>query len=133
MKRIVVVLALGGLVSACSGNKTAPTPPPASIASQGTLIVQTCTQVSSSLANCFSYTGSLKNSGTGCASNLRGVTKTFVAGTQTQIGSSEWTYSNTVRANEEVAYIGFNLAVPLPLTGGWVYTTTPSWDNVKCP
>lgn len=127
----LIVVALFA-VGCGSDTPVAPTIAPASLVQQGNLIVQTCSAITATWYSCFSYTGTVKNVGTGCASGVRGVTKTFDATTRAQVGSSEWFYSPRVRANEEISYTGVNLVVAGPLTGGWFYTTTASWDNVAC-
>lgn len=132
-KWILAVVALASV--ACGGSPTASTPPPmpaATLAPQGSLLVQVCSSVNASLITCFTYTGTIKNTGPGCASGVRGVTKTFVIGTQNQIGSSEWSFTGRIRPGEEFSYTGVNLTLPAPLDGGWMYQTTPAWDNVAC-
>jgi hypothetical protein len=135
MKRLVIVLALA--VSACgSDSPTAPTPAPilpANLASMGNLNVTGCTASTGNLFSCFGYSGAAQNSGTGCASGVRGVTTTYDSATRAQVGVSNWSYNPVVRPNEQIAYNGISLLVTGPLTGGWYYTTTMSWDNVKCP
>lgn len=133
MTRLFAVVAALVLVSACGSSPTAPTPPPpASIASQGNLSVNGCFASSGTLFNCISYSGAALNSGTGCATNIRGVVTTFDAVTRVQTGASGWTYTATVRPGEQIAYTGVSIVVAGPLSGGWYYTTTVSWDNVKC-
>lgn len=132
MRRLLILLALAA--SACGKDTpVAPTIIPATLIQQGTLIVNGCgTPSPTGVYSCSSYTGTVKNTGTGCASNVRGVTKTYVATTRAQVGSSEWFFSGRIRPNEEISYTGLVIAVPGPLTGGWAYTTEASWDNVSC-
>ncbi len=132
MRRSALLIGLFAAVSCGSESPATPTILPANLASQGNLTVQSCTASTPPLFNCFSYTGSMRNNGSGCAGNVRGVTKTFATSTQNQVGTSSWSYTPRVRPSEEIVYAGLNLVVPGPLTGGWFYTTTASWDNVSC-
>lgn len=134
MKRLLVLVAVG-FVSACgSSSPLAPTPPPpALITSQGNLTVTSCFASTGTLFNCIGYNGLAQNTGTGCAANVRGVTTSFDSATRVQTGSSGWTYSATVRPGEQIAYNGLSLIVAGPLSGGWFYSTSVTWDNVKCP
>jgi hypothetical protein len=61
------------------------------------------------------------------------VTTTFNINTRAQVGVSNWSYGAIVRPGEQFAYNGAVLQVVGPLSGGWSYTTTMSWDNVRCP
>lgn len=133
MKYVVLVIAL--LAAGCgSDSPIAPTPPaPASINATGNLTVTSCTAGSNGLFTCFGYSGTALNSGPGCAINVRGVTLALDAVTRGQTGSSGWSYSAMVRQGETIAYGGGPLVLQGPLSGGWVYTTTVSWDNTKCP
>lgn len=130
-------LALSLCLVGCGSSPTSPTPPAptpaASLASSGNLAVTACTPSTGNLFSCFSYSGTATNSGSGCATHLNGVTTSYDATTRTQVGNSGWSYASTVRPGETISYTGFSLLVTGPLTGGWFYTTTIAWDNVKCP
>lgn len=128
--RFLLLVVIG--CSACGGSSTAPSAPVAVLVPQGSLIVQGCTPTND-LYTCQTYTGTLINQATGCAQNLRGVVSTYLTGTETRIGTSEWSYPHQVRANETVVYTGENLIVHAPLTGGWFYRTTVTWDAIRCP
>jgi hypothetical protein len=95
--------------------------------------VNGCFPSTGNLFTCSSYTGTAQNSGAGCATHVNGVTTTYDATTRGQVATSGWTYAPTVRAGESFAYSGSALTVTGPLTGGWFYTTTIAWDNVRCP
>lgn len=137
MKRLVVMLSLAAIVSACGSSPTAPTPPPiptANLSFMGNLNVTACTLAAAgNVYSCFAYNGAATNTGGGCASGVRGVTTTYDVTTRAMIDASNWSYGNVVRPNEQIVYNGLALRVVAPLTGGWYYTTTIAWDNVRCP
>lgn len=132
MKYLILLVAV--LASACGADSpVAPTIPAANVNASGTLSVQGCLPGGNpNLIACVGYTGTVKNLGPGCATNVHGITKSFVVNTQNQIGTSEWSYPGQIKAGEEVSYSGLNLVVPAPLDSGWTYTTTATWDNVRC-
>lgn len=115
-----------------------PTPiPPATLTSTGQLSVPGCdalislaASVGLATANCKQFTGLLQNTGSGCATNVRGTTVIFTdaAGTN-QISAGGWTYGAIIRPNEQIAYSGGILSIP---TKQWYWRTTASWDNVRC-
>jgi|SRR6185369_10947549 len=135
MKYLLALVAV--LTVGCgSDSPTAPAPVPvaaASLASSGNLTVTGCSASTGNLFSCGGYSGTALNSGPGCATHVNGVTTSYDATTRAQVGTSGWTYSNTVRPGETLAYSGSSLIVTGPLTGGWYYTTALAWDNVKCP
>jgi hypothetical protein len=148
------VLLIGALVAfnACGSSPTTPTPKqtpapatavqPAPIA-PATLVVPSdaafdvpgCSARASLAYNvglptigCASFTGTMVNTGSGCATNIRGTTTIFFnAGGQAGFGG--WSYSNLVRPSERFAYAGGTITIP---TNGFKYSTTATWDNVRC-
>lgn len=79
---------------------------------------------------CLTFTGVLRNAGSGCASNVRGTTRiSSDAGSVTGVGS--WSYAGNVRPNEQFVYSGGPITVPSG-NSGFRYQTTPSWDNIRC-
>lgn len=138
MRRLIVLAAL--VASACGSESptapTIPTPPPipaASLSSTGNLSVTGCLPSSANLYSCVGFAGAAVNSGPGCATGIRGLTTSYDATTKTQVASSNWAYTPMVRPGESFGYNGVTLVITGPVTGGWFYTTTMSWDNVKCP
>jgi hypothetical protein len=79
--------------------------------------------------DCPSFSGTLQNTGAGCAVNARRVTTIFNQANQ-QIGSAGWSYANTVSPGEQFAYSGG--AINVPTNSSILFTTSPSWDNVRC-
>lgn len=135
MKRFALLAFVVATISACGSSPLAPTPPPpANLTSTGNLTVTGCLGPSTTnLFTCGFYAGLATNSGSGCATSIRGTTVTYDATTRQQVGSSGWSYGATVRPGEQISYAGVSLIVTGPLSGGWYYTTTVAWDNVKCP
>lgn len=133
MKRLVVLLTL--FAAACGSEAVAPTPVllPASLASTGNLSVTGCVPSTGNLYSCVGFSGAAVNSGAGCASGVRGLTTSFDATTRAMVATSNWSYTPIVRPGESFGYNGLSLIVTGPVTGGWFYTTTMSWDTVKCP
>lgn len=130
--RAAVLVLVALLAAGCGSSPTAPTPA-AALANIGNLTVTGCLQsATSNLFNCANYSGVATNSGSGCAANVRGVTTTFDATTRQQTGSSGWSYGTMVRSGEQISYAGGSILVTGPLSGGWFYTTTVTWDNVAC-
>lgn len=139
---VAIVLAMSG--AACGGgdkSPSAPTPTPTPIApamlvapASAVVSVSGCNPTLAALmglsvVSCPQFSGTIQNTGTGCAANVRGTTVALNSANQ-QVGSAGWTYALTVRPGEQFAYSGGPLTIP---TGSWTYTTSPSWDNVRCP
>lgn len=136
MRRLIVLLAL--VASACGSDSSpvSPTPvpiPAASLAFTGNLSVTGCLPSTGNLYSCVGFAGAAVNSGPGCATGVRGLTTSYDATTRAQVASSNWAYAPMVRPGESFGYNGITLVITGPVTGGWYYTTTISWDNVKCP
>jgi hypothetical protein len=82
-------------------------------------------------ATCFQFNGILRNSGSGCAANVRGTTRTYAdPGMSRIIGSAGWSYSSMVRPNEQFSYSGG--VIDVPSNGDFYFVTTASWDNTRC-
>lgn len=153
MKWCLFVIALA-LTGGCSGSTTPTTPtttattivstpalpapiPSANLAMVDVFDLPGC-QAGASLAvllhlstvTCPAFTGTVSNTGPGCATNVHGITTIFFNGTSTVVGTAGWTYASTVRAGEQIVYRGASITVPS--SGGFGYRTTPSWDNVRC-
>jgi hypothetical protein len=127
----LALLAMLALVtSGCGGNKNEPILA-ANLVVVGTLSVSNCQVFSvTGLFNCGTFSGIIRNTGPGCAANVRGTTVSVFTDGGGQIGSAGWSYSGTVRDGEQFNYTGGPIVVAQ--TGLWEYVTTPSWDNVRC-
>jgi hypothetical protein len=130
---LVTVASLSLVGCGGSGSPAAPTPPPPPPAAQ--LVIDgdgAWRQCSSILGLCI-FQGGLRNTGAGCAGNVRGVTR-FIDANGTQSAPFNWTLpaaAAVLRPNEVVAY-QIN-AVPFALsTTSTRYQTEPAWDNVAC-
>jgi len=128
MKPAVLAIAL---LSVGCGAEPAPTPvpvpqpAPAAIASEGSLAFELCGPGGSLCL----FSGTARNTGTGCAENVRGVTK-VVDAAGVQVGATAaWSYLSRVRAGETFVYRECCLSPGLaPVT----YSTAISWDTVWC-
>jgi hypothetical protein len=152
MKKTIVTVFLAVVVSACGSNTptapsstTTPAPVPAPMAAANIVLpagaglsVPGCDAnrrmaalMGLSTATCFQFNGTLRNSGSGCAANVRGTT-TIAAepGMNRIIGSAGWSYSGMVRPNEQFSYSGG--AIDVPSNGDFYFVTTASWDNTRC-
>jgi hypothetical protein len=136
MRRVLpIVILVGGVVAAGCGGKdspVAPTPPPlaaATIQTSGTATWEACLS-----GNCL-FQGEARNTGTGCAGDVRGVIRFFNAASQ-QIGSAQWVLvaGRIVRPNEAFVYrstVHVDAAVVSNSNGG-SYQSEPAWTNVAC-
>jgi hypothetical protein len=130
---------LGGVclaLVACGGSNrspTTPTPPPIPPA---TLVLDGQAQ----WVDCFPTLGlcvfrdGLRNTGTGCAANVRGVTR-FIYAQNQESAPFNWNVPASapiLRPNEVVAYQ--IAAVPYAIASTTTaYRTESSWDDVRCP
>ena len=132
----VVALAIGVFAvlvsSACSSTgPSSPSPPPtvpaAALSTKGNLTFPTC-----SFGLC-SYQGELLNAGSGCAINVRGVTR-LINSAGTQIAVDDWALpsSQKVRPNETVLYGDSYAFRETDVSTVGTYRTDPSWDNTPC-
>jgi len=149
MKKMIVAALLAAVLSACgSSAPTTPTPAatqptPAPIA-PANIVMATSTglslpgcdvnrQMAAILGlrttTCYQFSGSLRNSGSGCATGVRGTT-TIYDGAHAFLSSAGWSYSAMVRANEQFSYSGGSIDVPT--NGDFYFSTTASWDDVRC-
>jgi hypothetical protein len=127
----VAVVLFGGLFLARCGSPAAPTLQ-ADVVSSGTITGVGCFNGGSNLFTCSSFSGPMQNTGAGCASNIHGVTLTFVAGTTTQVGSADWTFTGTLQPGQIGTYVGGAITLPGPLVGGWTYGTQIEFTSVAC-
>lgn len=124
----VLVLVLG----ACSKSPTAPTTPTAHLSPIfNNLAMESCSRDSPTSLIC-DYHGDARNTGPGCATNVRGVTRSYfpAPNSSTVFDTNAWTYGEMVHANEQFVYRGTRLRIP---DVEWHYETTITWDNVSCP
>ena len=136
MKHLAVVFLLAVGLAACGGGDSPTTPiAPANLVSTGLSMTSQCDALRSlnyamggTTATCTSFNGTMQNNGSGCAGNIRGTTITYFTG-GAQVGSASWTYSYTVRPGETFSFTGGQLTVPV---SGFQYTTTATWDDVRC-
>ena len=113
----------------CGGSSpTTPSAPPtpANLVSEGDLRFPSCSSIGCS------FEGEARNRGTGCATNVRGITRVFDNGNQ-QLDSKEWTLSRTrrIQPNEAFVYSGCCFRGSDVDTPGY-YRTEIFWDNVAC-
>lgn len=123
MRRLVILLAV--LVSACGGKDSpaAPSIPAANLAQQHNLSFTVCLTNTSC-----QYSGELLNTGSGCATNVRGTVE-VMNDAGTVLSSDSWSWSPRIRPNETVNIVDCCLNP----TGVTQYRMRPSWDNVACP
>lgn len=121
MRYTLLLVAL--LTAACGSDPPmAPSIPAALLSYQGQLRFENC-----SASGCL-FTGEAHNVGTGCAGNVRGITRLFTA-TNAVEDVASWSSRLTIRPGETFLYSGF--IRPAAGSGGY-YTTEFSWDNVRC-
>jgi hypothetical protein len=77
------------------------------------------------------FLGLMRNTGQGCAGNVRGETTIYrdSAGQQ-PISAGAWSYPDVIRPNEQVTYNGD--AIGVPTSGQWFWRSSVNWDNVPC-
>ena len=154
--RVAVVLVAGCTV-ACSGgsskakNPVAPTPipvrpapPPTPVpvadlilAAESTITLGNCeARIAAALnagaatATC-PFSGLLRNTGQGCAANVRGRSSVFRDREgQQETGSADWTHAGVVQPAEQVTYSGESITVPT--ASQWFWRSSVNWDNVRC-
>lgn len=131
MKRLLAVVCLAS--AACGGSSPAPAPTPlpaATITPSGQGAWVNCSTV---LSRC-DFQGEARNTGTGCATAVRGVIR-FYDGGQQQLGSSDsWALpaAQIVRRNEAFSYLVFSVG-PSIYTASSSYVSESAWTNVACP
>jgi len=130
---LLVLFVCVGCGAPSQPSQPASPPPSATLITQGSLSVENCVPLGSDRYDCAQYAGTLKNTGTGCAQHIQGVTTAYVINSQTEVGRSTWTLGTMLRPNDTATYTGNHLIVAAPLTGGWTYATTSTWDAVACP
>lgn len=130
---VALLIALAAAVlylSACGGSQAAPTPPPpppATIVAVGPSQWVNCLP----LVNLCTFQAEIRNTGSGCAANVRGTTRFETEGREV-LGSFNWTGpASPMRPNETFVYTIPNIPVSI-----WsvptLFQTQPSWDNVRC-
>lgn len=134
MKYFLLAILFAMFSLGCGGNSpTAPAIQPANIVAIGNLTTLGCFFTSDpTLAVCSVFNGVAQNTGAGCATNVRGVLTTYTVPGNLQVGSAAWSRAGIVRPNEQIAFSGGPLTVGVPLTGGWMYLSNITWDNVAC-
>lgn len=127
---LAVVLLL--LTAACGDSPTAPSSPPAlpsaRLVMEGGSTWQNCL-----LGNC-SFRAELRNTGPGCATGVRGVTR-FYDATDAVLGAGlNWglTDGTIVRPGEVFAYSIFPVSIDVA-NKAKTYVTEPAWTDVRCP
>jgi hypothetical protein len=127
MRRVlIVVVAL--IVAGCGGSNTptAPAMPTANLSTQGNM-----TFSCSAFLGC-TFQGEAKNTGQGCATNVRGVSR-LLDPAGAEIDRADWNLvlSRKIRPAETFLYDGCcftSIAVAAPGS----YKTQLSWDDVGC-
>lgn len=133
IKYAVVLVALSAI--ACGGNSStpaSPSPPPLAAANlqasgQGSWV--------SCLRDDCQFQGEIRNSGPGCANQVRGVVR-FLNPQGQQVGSSEWLLagSQVIRVNETVVYRSLYISgAVIQSASNGTYRSEPAWTNVACP
>ena len=118
MRRLLIVACLAA--AACGGDSpAAPSILPAQLVSRGHLTFESCFSFGCS------YYGEAINTGSGCATNVRGVLRLF-SEQDALVASNAWSYRERVRPNEVFIYGGCCVGQ------AFSYETTISWDNVSC-
>lgn len=137
MQRRFMIAALLALVVACGGSNTAPTRtpapapiPPAQIVSGG----------GGSFINCLltidvcDFQGELRNSGAGCANDVRGIVRFFNASGQQLYTAFSWSLTATqvIRPNESFTFRARGVQPASGLQATATYRVEPSWTDVRC-
>lgn len=78
---------------------------------------------------CPTFTGTMQNTGSGCAANISGTTTTSTTSGQS-LGVATWIAAGTVRPGATVVYTGGQLTVSVATT--YNYRTVATWTNVAC-
>lgn len=126
------MIAAAACVSACGSSPAAPTPAPpapANFFEMGNLTVESCFAISTTAFSC-TYHGLAQNTGSGCGTNVRGVTKSYPSQNAAVFDSNAWAYGGPVKPGEQFVYAGSGLLIPN--VTGWTYDTSFTWDNVAC-
>ena len=95
-----------------TGTQAAPILPANLVATGGLAIPSQCEALRAlnwgmgiATTTCTSFSGTMQNTGTGCASNIRGTTIAYTSA-NVQVGAATWTYGGVVRPNDVFAYLG---------------------------
>lgn len=123
---LCVLIAAAGI--ACGGNTpTQPRIPEAVLVQTGTFSFPIC------LAGLCTYQGEARNSGNGCAANVRGVTR-LLAASGAQVATDDWALDTSVRIRPSELFIYRDCCIAQSVASqqGNTYRTTFSWDNVRC-
>ena len=82
---------------------------------------------------CVGFNVPLRNTGAGCASEVRG-TVTVMTGQQQPVGTWQWVVSTTMRPGETVVATANPSQTSAITSNAQVtsYTVSPSWTNVRC-
>lgn len=125
--RWTVVALTALLCGACDGDplglSSTPTIPPANIVvNSGSKLRWECP-----FSQC-RFEGEARNTGSGCAYNVRGVTK-FYDANHAMLARADWTYASKVRPGESFLYSGW-----IDPWSGTVanFGTEFAWDDVSC-
>lgn len=130
-RRMFVIWSALLTVAACGGSSspTQPSPPPAAaITATGTSQWSLCLP----LINTCTWQAEIKNTGIGCAANVRG-TVTFRTAQGVIEGSYNWTGPSLMRPGETYVYTVPNVPAAIASSSGGTYQTQPSFDTVRCP
>jgi hypothetical protein len=136
MKKLLPLALLLGLVACGGSSPTAPpTPAPIPAANLGSDGAQgqwsLCAGPPFNVCN---FSAGVRNSGPGCATNIRGVVR-FLDGAGNQVGASvNWTAPAAVvilRPNESFTFVMAGVASSF-MTSAQTFRTEANWDNVRC-
>ena len=126
----LLVWAVSGAACSSDNSPVAPTTvfvPTALLDLQGDLVVSNCFPAGIDLT--CSFEGEIVNLGSGCATDVRGITRSFVD--DVELGRAAWLVLFDVRPDETVLYDGTGLLVP-PTGIEWTFDTELFWTDVVC-
>ena len=130
MRHRAIVALLVWTVSGAACSPAAPTivfVPTALLELRGDLLVSNC--FPAGIDDTCDFEGEITNVGTGCATDVRGITRTFEDGVE--VGQAAWLIQFDVRPGEIVLYNGTGLLVP-PIPIDWTFDTEIFWNDVAC-
>jgi hypothetical protein len=129
--------------SSTAATTPAPPPPPPPILpanlivpSNATFDVPNCQGKAAAAAllnlptvTCLTFTGTMQNTGSGCAGSVSGTTTTSTL-TGQNLGVATWTASGIVRPGATLVYSGGQITIATSTS--YNYRTVATWTNVAC-
>lgn len=133
MRRAILVLII--ISAACGGSSSPTQPAPQPIPAANIVTDGGASWSFTPFATSALFHETMKNTGVGCAQNVRGVVKFFDQG-GAQLGTSyNWSAPiniTTVRPSESFSYESGLIPIFVS-SGSKTYKSEPAWDNVRCP